>query len=173
MTALLIAPSLAFAQRDRDVTQLNRGMAIAVRTNQPIDSRRSDSRIYTAVVDRDVWGNNHRLAIPRGATAELIVRRGRNNALILDLESINVRGRRYGIDTDPTRVRGTSGSEDIVGSMVGTIRGVRQDEIRIPRGSEITFRLDRPLVVGVQDRGRDRDGAHYHDYYGRDGAARH
>jgi len=166
LTGLLIVPSLAFAQRDRghDLTQLDSGMTITVRTNELIASRRNDDRVYTAIVDRDVWGHNHRLAIPRGSTAELIVRRGRNDSLILDLESIDVRGQRYGISTDPTRVRGTSGSDDLVGSIVGTITGARGNEVRIPRGSNVTFRLDRPLVVGVPDRGRTRDGYHYHDY---------
>jgi hypothetical protein len=169
-TALLMPASSAFAQRDRDqdVTQLDPGITITVRTNEPIDSRQTDYRVYTAVVDRDVRGDNGRLAIPRGANVELIVRRGRNNALVLDMDSIDVRGRRYAVSTDPTRIRGTSGSDDVVGSIIGAIAGVRGNEIRIPRGSEITFRLDRPLVVNVPDRGRTRRRYHYHDYDDRD-----
>ena len=31
-----------------------------------------------------------------------------------------------------------------------------------------TQRLDRPLDVGVEDRGVDRDGNHYHDWYRND-----
>jgi hypothetical protein len=30
----------------------------------------------------------------------------------------------------------------------------------------VTFRLERPLDMGVADRGLTRDGRHYHDYYG-------
>jgi len=176
--ALLMPASPAFAQRDRDqfaqrdrdqdVTQLDPGITITVRTNEPIDSRQTDYRVYTAVVDRDVRGDNGRLAIPRGSNVELIVRRGRNNALVLDVDSIDVRGRRYAVSTDPTRIRGTSGSDDVVGSIIGAIAGVRGNEIRIPRGSEITFRLDRPLAVDVPDRGRTRGRYHYHDYDDRD-----
>jgi hypothetical protein len=32
----------------------------------------------------------------------------------------------------------------------------------------LTFRLPRPLEMGVADRGIDRDGRHYHDYYNDD-----
>jgi hypothetical protein len=30
------------------------------------------------------------------------------------------------------------------------------------------FRLDRPLDMGIADRGVNRDGLHYHDWYRRD-----
>ena len=29
----------------------------------------------------------------------------------------------------------------------------------------MTFRLERPLMMGVADRGIMRDGRHYHDFY--------
>ncbi len=35
-------------------------------------------------------------------------------------------------------------------------------EVRIPSESLVTFRIDRPLVVGVPDEGAERDGNHYH-----------
>jgi hypothetical protein len=35
-------------------------------------------------------------------------------------------------------------------------------EVHVPPESLVTFRLDRPLVVGVRDGGYDRDGHHYH-----------
>jgi hypothetical protein len=41
---------------------------------------------------------------------------------------------------------------------------VRGREVRIGQGTVLTFRLERPLVVGAADRGEDRDGNHYHDY---------
>jgi hypothetical protein len=37
-------------------------------------------------------------------------------------------------------------------------------EVRVPSESVVTFRLDRPLDVGVLDEGFDRDGHHYHRY---------
>ena len=36
--------------------------------------------------------------------------------------------------------------------------------VKIPRGSLLTFRLDRALMIGVADVGATRDGSHYHDY---------
>jgi hypothetical protein len=38
-------------------------------------------------------------------------------------------------------------------------------EVHVPPESLVTFRLDRPLVVGVPDGGYDRDGHHYHRDY--------
>jgi hypothetical protein len=35
-------------------------------------------------------------------------------------------------------------------------------EVRIPPESLVTFRIDRPLIVGARDGGYDRDGHHYH-----------
>ena len=41
----------------------------------------------------------------------------------------------------------------------------RGHAVHVPPESIVTFRLDRPLVVGMADRGVDRNGVHYHDYY--------
>ena len=40
--------------------------------------------------------------------------------------------------------------------------------VRVPAESLLTFRMERPLEVGVPDTGVTRDGRHYHDYYPRD-----
>lgn len=39
-------------------------------------------------------------------------------------------------------------------------------EVKIPSESLLTFRIDRPLVVGVPDEGDDRDGQHFHHFDG-------
>jgi hypothetical protein len=156
------------AQNSR-YTQLLPGTMITVRPSEAIDVERKDYRVYTGVVDRDVRGSNGRLAIPRGSTAELIVRVQRDNDLILDLESVTVNGQRYAIKTDANRVEsGTDNS--LVGSIVGAINGgeARGRAVRIPRNTPLSFRLDRPLDIGVPDRGVTREGRHYHDYYDRD-----
>jgi len=57
-----------------------------------------DGRVYTGTVDADVRDANGRLAILRGATAELVVRQGPDNDLYLDLDSITVNGQRYAVD---------------------------------------------------------------------------
>src|SRR5579871_2049332 len=176
-SALAIALSIAtvgMAQdRDRDrsgdrdrVTRLNPGTVIPVRTNDTIDVERQDNRVYYGIVDQDVRGENGRLAIPRGSNVELIVRVAPDNDLILDLESVSVNGNRYAIKTDPNRQEARR-DDSLVGSIVGAIQGgeARGRTVRIPRDSVLTFRLRRPLDMGVADRGRDRGGRHYHDYY--------
>jgi hypothetical protein len=162
--------------RDRDrywdqnrgvYTMLQPGTVIAVRTEDPIDVERTDNRVFRGIVDQDVRGDNGRIAIPRGAHAELIVRVARDNDLMLDLESVVVNGQRYGIRTDANRVESRP-DNSIVGNILGAINGgeVRGRAVRIPGGSVVTFRLEQSLQMGVADRGVDRGGYHYHDYYG-------
>lgn len=175
-----LCASMGFAQDDRDrdrdrygdrdrvrdrVTRIEPGTTIVVRTNQYIDSNRGDNRAYTATVDQDVRGENGRLAIPRGSQVELIVRVARDNDLILDLDSVTVNGQRYGIETAANRVEsGDRRDQSLVGAIVGAIQGgqVRGREVRVPRGSVITFRVDRPMIMGVAHHFYDRDGYHYH-----------
>jgi len=179
--SVLFLTSAALAQdRDRDrmrddrywdnqnrrYTQLVPGTSITVRPSEAIDVERKDNRVYTAVVDRAVMGGNGQLAIPRGSRAELIVRVARDNDLILDLESVTVNGQRYAIKTEANRVE--SGRDNsLVGTIVGAINGgqVQGRSVRIPRDTPLSFRLDRPLEIGVPDRGVTREGRHYHDYY--------
>jgi hypothetical protein len=86
--------------------------------------------------------------------------------LVLDLESVNVNGRRYGIRTDATRVE-SQRDNSLLGNIVGAISGgqVQGRAVRIPRDSVLSFRIQTPLIVDVPDRGIDRNGYHYHDYY--------
>jgi hypothetical protein len=141
----LSLPSVAVAQygRDRDsrggpFTRLEPGIAIAVRTTDPIDARDSDYRVFRGVVDRDVRGDKGRVAIPRGSVVELIVRRLRNNDLSLDLESVTVNGQRYATETDPNLIAGTRGDDSLVGAIVGAIKG---GEVR---GRLVRFLAARP-----------------------------
>ena len=173
--ALGFLPALSAQDRDRDgdrergrFTRLEPGTTIPVRTTEGIDVERSDNRVFRGIVDQAVRGENGRLAIPHGAAVELIVRVARDNDLVLDLESVTVNGQRYAIQTDPNRVE-SQRDNSIVGAIVGAINGgeARGRAVRIPRDSVVTFRLGQPLVMGVADRGIDRDGYHYHDYYDR------
>jgi hypothetical protein len=176
IAALCVAPLVSAQDRDRDrdrygdqgrdrVTRLDPGTMIAVRTTQGIDSQRSDNRVYTGIVSQNVTGENGRVAIPRGSTAELIVRVARDNDLVLDLESVTVDGQRYAIQSAPNRVEAQR-DNSVVGTIVGAINGGRPSgrDIHIPRESVVNFRLQQPLVMGVADRGVTRDGYHYHDY---------
>src|SRR5437867_4072844 len=98
ISALCLSSAVASAQNrywdqnrygDRGgFTRLEPGTVIPVRTNETIDVQRRDNRVYTGIVDQDVWGDNGRLAIPMGSTVELIVRVAPDNDLILDVESV-------------------------------------------------------------------------------------
>ena len=160
--------------RDRNgvtLTRLDRGMTIPVRVTESIDARETDQRVFSGVIDHDVRGDDGRLAIPRGSTVELIARDARPGELVIDLESISVDGQRFAVKANSQDVVGTSGRHDIVGSIIGAIRGgrARGETVRVPRDSVISFRLERPLDIGVADRGVNRNGIHYHDYDGRGG----
>jgi len=154
LSLLFITPSSAQNRegyRDyRESTRIEPGTTIPVRTNETITSDRRDNRVYTGIVDQDIRGENGRLGIPRGSRVELIVRTARDNDLIIDLESVIVNDKRYAVQTDATRVD-SGGDNSLVGSIVGAINGVdtRGRRIRIPRDTLLTFRLDRPLFVGV------------------------
>src|SRR5437762_11579923 len=76
------------------------GTTIQVRTNEQINTDTADGRVYTGVVDKDVTGTNGRLVIPKGSNVELIARKTSKNELALDMNSITVNGRRYGVATD-------------------------------------------------------------------------
>ena len=150
--------------QNKRYTQLVPGTVIAVRPSESIDVDRKDNRVYTGIVDRNVRGSNGQLAIPRGSTVELIVRVAADNDLILDLESVTVNGQRYGIKTDANHVE-SARDNSLVGAIVGAINGgqARGRAVRIPRDTLLTFRIERPLDMGVSDRGETHDGRHYHD----------
>lgn len=149
--------------RDRYTTRIEPGTVMAVRTSEGIDVDRRDDRVFRGIVDQDVRGENGRLAIPRGSPVELIVRVAPDNDLIIDVDSVVVNGQRYGIRTDPNRVES---QRDLVGSIIGSVTGneVRGRAVHIHADSILNFRIDRPMEMGVADRGRDRDGMHYHPY---------
>jgi hypothetical protein len=177
-TALFLAPMIQAQDRGRDfdrdrrddgdrMTRILPGTNVTIRTDQTIDVERRDNRVYTGIVEQDVRGDNGRLAIPRGSTVELIVRVARDNDLALDLESVSVNGQRYGIRTDSNRIE-SERDNSLVGAIVGAINGGQAQgrAVRVPAGTLLTFRIQRPLDMGVADRGIMRDGRHYHDYYG-------
>ncbi len=93
------------------------GTSVPVRTTQTIDASTADGEVFTGIVDQDVLDTSGAVAIPRGSTAELIVRRTGSNEMSLDLDSVTVNGQRYALATDASAV-GTSGS---VTSGIGTL----------------------------------------------------
>jgi len=130
----------AQSRRWEALSQIPSGTMVQVRATQPIRSSSYDGRIYQGIVDQDVLDDQGRLAIPNGATAELMVRRTGDNEFIIDLESVNVNGRRYAVDAN-ANVVGTSGDRRdpnirinketgkyvgggaIIGSIIGAVAG--------------------------------------------------
>jgi hypothetical protein len=161
-----VAGSAQVRGRGEQFTRLEPGMTISVKMADPIGGGRADYRVYSGVVEREVRGGNGRLAIPRGSTAEIIVRPQRDGDQVVDLESVMVNGQRYAVESAAVEVDTNPG---LNGSVVGRVRGGawRGRNVRIPRGTLVGFRLERALVMGVADRGVTRDGIHYHDYYKR------
>jgi len=194
LLAFFAVTTLAIAQ----VASIRPGTTISVRTNEPIDARRSDGRVYTGVVDQDVLDANNNLAISRGSNAELIVRNLSDRDLAIDLESVDINGKRYAVTTSSqeigTRQRDGVGKNKrtgefvgggaLLGTIIGAIAGggkgaaigaaagagagvgtevlTKGRSVRIPSESLLTFRLERPLQVGVADNGFTRNGRHYH-----------
>lgn len=168
--ALLLLLTLPHASISaQELSRLERGTMIGIRTTEPIDADRGDNRVYHGTVDQDVRGPNGRIVIPRGSAAELTVRVAEDHDLIVDLESIVANGQRYAVKADSDREQSRR-DDSIVGSIVGAVEGhgVRGRSVRIPRDSVVRFRLERALNVGVADRGYDREGHHYHGNEDRD-----
>jgi hypothetical protein len=136
----VVTLSLGFclsAQTDR----VPSGTEIVVRTNEAIDARNpSDSRIYTGVVDRDVVDRSGRVVVPRGSNAELITRDVGDKEIVVDLESVDVNGRRYVVDTQEQSITAETGDRKegvgtnkrtgkyvgggaVIGSIIGAIAG--------------------------------------------------
>jgi hypothetical protein len=178
----------AFAQREDVVPP---GSVITVRTDERIYANRADGRVYTGSVSEDVVDRDGRVAVPRGARVELLVRQISRDEMVLDLESVDVSGHRYGVRADAEEVRGNRsgpstakavGGGAILGTIVGAIAGggkgaaigavagagagavfaTRGRNVNIPSEFFLSFRLDRPLVIVPDERGYERNGHHYH-----------
>ncbi len=76
---------------------IDAGSSILVRTNEAIDARRSDGRVFSGSVDRDVMDANGRVVVPQGSAVELLVKSASKRDLLLDLDSLTVNGQRYAV----------------------------------------------------------------------------
>jgi hypothetical protein len=155
LIGLCLSPLMSSAHDRRDTRQLIRldpGTLISVRTNEMIETSRVDYHVYSGIVDRDVRGRNGGLVIRRGSSVELMVRTAPNNDLILDLKSVVVAGERYGIRANSKLFELQPGNS-IVGAIFGAVTGGEiEGPVRVPRDTVVSFRLERPLEVGVPDR---------------------
>lgn len=133
--ALTCVGALVLSAQSRSVPA---GAEVVVRTNEAIDAKKaSDGKIYTASIDKDVQDDTGRVVIPKGSPADLIVRSTADNELSLDLEAVNVNGRRYLVDTADESIAAEKsdgvgknkrtakyvGGGALIGSVIGAIAG--------------------------------------------------
>jgi hypothetical protein len=102
-TGITLAES-AFAQTR---TTIDADTTFVVRTTQAIDVKSADGLVFTGMVEEDVLDRNGEVAVPEGATVELLARKD-GEEMTLDLESVTVNGQRYALQADTSSV-GTSG----------------------------------------------------------------
>jgi hypothetical protein len=128
-------PQLAGAQvYDRPASTIAAGVSVPVRTSEAVDEKTVDGRVFTGVVDEDVTDLNGRVAIPRGSTAELMVKKASDNNLSIDLESLTINGQRYGVAADTASV-GTSGIGGTIQNGAGTIGANKDTAIYVGGGT--------------------------------------
>ena len=114
------------------------GADISVRTAETIRVHDVDeNRYFPATVQHDVMDRDGRIAIPRGANAELVVRRMSDGDLALDLRSVSIEGKRYVVDTEDIVENGHQkdgvgenkrtgkflGGGAVIGGIIGAIAG--------------------------------------------------
>ena len=92
------------------------GTEISIRTDERIDSKdASPGRLFAATVSEDVPDASGGVAIPAGTPANLVVREITSGGavhspeLVVDLFSINVKGREYRVDTSDVDVSNKKG----------------------------------------------------------------
>ena len=84
------------------------GTNIRVRTSGTIDSSNAaPGRVFTGFVAEDARNANGTVVIPKGSTAELVVRSVSKHEIAIDLASITAGGRRYAVQSGPETVNGT------------------------------------------------------------------
>lgn len=156
----------------------------------------STGRIFPASVATDVVDPDGHILIPQGAPVEMIVQNVGEGEMAIDIDSISVRGHRYMVSAevyrDSRRTNPNTGAYIGGGAVFGTVLGAitgggkgavagaiagaaagggaailtRGREVNVPPESVLTFRLERPLMLGLdEDRGYDEDGYHYHNRY--------
>ncbi len=103
---------------------IDAGTTITVRTNESIDAKDSDGRVFSSVVEQDVLDRNGNIAIPRGSDAELIVKKTSDKELVLDLDSITVNGQRYSIQGETQTNAASSQRKEGIGANKRTGRYV-------------------------------------------------
>jgi hypothetical protein len=110
LASLIVVAAVALAQS----RTIGSGTSVTVRTNEKIDAKKSDGRVFSGSVDQDVTDTNGSVMLPRGSSAELVVRQGSNRELSLDLESVTVNGQRYAVTAEESQL--SDGQKDSIGA---------------------------------------------------------
>jgi hypothetical protein len=118
----LMAVSITLLAAARTV--IPAGTDVLVRTDEPINSKTADEgRVYTAHLDQDLLDASGTVAVRKGGSAEILVRRVvSGKELVLDLQALFVDGRRCFVtadDYDQTRNHKGIGANQRTGVMVG------------------------------------------------------
>jgi hypothetical protein len=91
---------LAIGANAQGYGTIDSGTSITVRTNEEINAKDTDGRVYSGIVEKDVMNNDGMIAIPKGSDVELIVKKTSKDEVALDLASVMVNGQRYGVETE-------------------------------------------------------------------------
>lgn len=119
--ATIVQPTFAQVSRAPQArTTIDAETTLMVRTTEAIDVKSADGLVFTGTIEEDVLDRNGEVAIPAGATAELMARKN-GDEMTLDLESITVNGQRYAVLADPSTV-GTSGQRESGARTIGANR---------------------------------------------------
>ena len=127
---LLSVPSFAQSRH-----MLAEGTEVRVRTDQNIPAKPAVGSAYSATVSEDVQNSSGAVIIPRGAPARLVAVREENGKnAVLDLRSVNIRGRRYVLAAQGSKTGGAGlgankrtakyvGGGAAIGALLGAIAG--------------------------------------------------
>jgi hypothetical protein len=172
--------------------ELPAGSELSVRTGETIDSAlATEGQTFVVQVTRDATDVNGDVVIPRGSDGRVVIKSASGGSrfkgaadLVLDLQSVDIGGRQYAVDTADISEQGKqgvgankrtakfAGGGAALGALVGAIAGggkgaaigagagaggglltqvlTKGGSIKVPAESVLTFRLDRPLRVTVQ-----------------------
>jgi hypothetical protein len=112
------------------------GTAIVVRTNEKIDSNAArEGQLFSGMVQEAVTNPDGEVLIPKGSEARLVVRPESSGGLALGLDSVDIRGHRYSVDSSDVE-RGNDrgigknkrtgkfvGGGAVLGTLLGAIAG--------------------------------------------------
>jgi len=117
--------------------RIDAGTTITVRTNEAIDVKQSDGRIFTGTVAEDVTDRTGSITVPRGSDVEMVVKDTGNNDIALDLQSVTINRQRYVVETADQVVAGDRkegvgvnkrtgkyvGGGALLGAVIGAVAG--------------------------------------------------